>query len=52
LSIALWILVTVFAVGIITSGLWRIRAWLQKPAAPEVIDAARRRNEEDDRSPD
>ena len=52
MSTALWILVAVFALGIIASGLWRIRAWLQKPAPPEVIEAARRRNEEDERSPE
>jgi hypothetical protein len=52
MSTALWILVAVFAVGIVAGGLLRIRAWLQKPAPPEVIEAARRRNEEDDRSPD
>ena len=52
MSTALWILVAVLAVGIIAGGLLRIRAWLQRPAPPEIIDAARRRNEQDDRSPD
>lgn len=52
MSTALWILVAIFAVGLIASGLLRVRAWLQKPAPPEVIEAARRRNEEEDRSPD
>ncbi|MCV7161568.1 hypothetical protein [Mycolicibacterium brisbanense] len=45
MSIALWILVAVLAVGAIAGGLLRIRAWLQKPAPPEVIEAARRREE-------
>ena len=39
MSTAVWIVVAVFAVGIIASGLLRIRAWLQKPAPPEVIEA-------------
>jgi hypothetical protein len=52
MSTTLWILVAVFAVGITAGGLLRIRAWLQKPAPPEIIEAARRRNEEEDRSPD
>ena len=52
MSTALWILVAVLAVGIIAGGLLRIRAWLRRPAPPEIIDAARRRNEQDDRSPD
>ena len=30
------------------SGLLRIRAWLQKPAPPEVIEAAHRHDDEDD----
>ncbi|MBB2992789.1 hypothetical protein FHR72_004293 [Mycolicibacterium iranicum] len=52
MSTALWILVAVFAVGITAGGLLRIRAWLQKPAPPDIIEAARRRNKEEDRSPD
>ena len=52
MSTALWILVAVLAVGIIAGGLLRIRAWLRRPAPPEIVDAARRRNEQDDRSPD
>jgi hypothetical protein len=52
MSTALWILVAVLAVGIIAGGLLRIRAWLQRPAPPEIIEAARGRNEQDDRSPD
>ncbi|MDG4666686.1 hypothetical protein [Mycobacterium sp. 236(2023)] len=52
MSTTLWILVAIFAVGVIAGGLLRIRAWLQKPAPPEIIEAARRRNEEDDRSPE
>ncbi|MGA5466418.1 hypothetical protein [Mycobacterium sp. NPDC050041] len=48
MSTALWILVAVLAVGTIAGGLLRVRAWLQKPAPPEVIEAARRRDEEKD----
>ncbi|MCV7170228.1 hypothetical protein H7I41_09895 [Mycobacterium manitobense] len=48
MSTALWILVAVLAVGTVTGGLLRIRAWLQKPAPPAVIEAARRRDEEKD----
>ena len=48
MSTALWILAALFAVGAIAGGLLRIRAWLQRPAPPEVIEAARRRDEEDD----
>ncbi|GAA2400516.1 hypothetical protein [Mycolicibacterium llatzerense] len=48
MSTVFWIVATVLAVGTIASGLLRIRAWLQKPAPPEVIEAARRRNDEDD----
>jgi len=52
MSTALWILIAVLAVGIVAGGLLRIRAWLSRPAPPEIVDAARRRNEQDDRSPD
>lgn len=48
----LWILVAVLAVGAIAGGLLRIRAWLRRPVPPEVIEAARRRDKEDDQSPD
>jgi hypothetical protein len=48
MSTALWIVVAVLAVGTIASGLLRIRAWLQKPAPPEVIEAAHRHDDEDD----
>ena len=48
MSTAFWIVVAVFAVGTIASGLLRIRAWLQKPASPEVIEAAHRHDDEDD----
>lgn len=47
MSTVLWILVAVLAVGTIAGGLLRIRAWLQKPAPPEVIEAARRREEKE-----
>ena len=49
MSTVLWIVIAVVAVGTIAGGLLRIRAWLQRPAPPEVIEAARRREEEDDR---
>jgi hypothetical protein len=52
MSTALWILAAVLAIGTVPGGLMRIRAWLQRPAPPEIIEAARRRNEEDDRSPE
>jgi hypothetical protein len=48
MSTAFWIIVAVLAVGTIVGGLMRMRAWLQKPAPPEVIEAARRHDEEDD----
>lgn len=48
MSTVVWILIAVLALGTIVSGLLRMRAWLQKPAPPEVIEAARRREEEDD----
>ncbi|MGV0837843.1 hypothetical protein [Mycolicibacterium thermoresistibile] len=48
MATALWIVVAVLAVGIVAGGLIRMRAWLQKPAPPEIIEAARRREEEDD----
>jgi hypothetical protein len=48
MSTWLWILVAVLAVGTIVGGLLRIRAWLQSPAPPEVIEAAHRRDEEKD----
>ncbi|MDX1883855.1 hypothetical protein [Mycolicibacterium sp. 120270] len=48
MSTAFWILIAVLAVGTIVGGLLRMRAWLQKPAPPEVIEAARRREEEED----
>ncbi|WP_099046077.1 hypothetical protein [Mycolicibacterium grossiae] len=52
MSTALWILVVVLAIGTVAGGLLRVRAWLSKPAPPEIIDAARRRNEEDERTDD
>ncbi|UXA16065.1 hypothetical protein [Mycobacterium sp. SMC-4] len=48
MSTALWIVIAVLAIGTIVGGLVRMRAWLQKPAPPEVIEAARRRDEEDE----
>ncbi|WP_185976194.1 hypothetical protein [Mycolicibacterium sp. 018/SC-01/001] len=49
MSTVLWILVAVLAVGAIAGGLVRIRAWLDKPAPPDIVEAARRREEEDRR---
>lgn len=47
MSSAVWIVIAVFAVGAIAGGLLQIRAWLQKPAPPEVIEAAHRDVEKD-----
>jgi len=47
MSTAFWIVVAVLAVGTIAGGL-RIRAWLQKPAPPELVEAAHRHDDEDD----
>ncbi|CDP88997.1 MULTISPECIES: hypothetical protein [Mycolicibacterium] len=48
MTTALWVLVAVFAVGVVAGGLLRIRAWLQKPVPPEVIEAAHRDDDKDD----
>ncbi|MFN6553058.1 hypothetical protein ACP6C7_15525 [Mycolicibacterium septicum] len=48
MTTVLWVLVAVFAVGVVAGGLLRIRAWLQKPVPPEVIEAAHRDDDEDD----
>ncbi|CAJ1582835.1 hypothetical protein [[Mycobacterium] wendilense] len=48
MTTALWILVAVLAVGAIAGGLLRMRAWLQKPVPPEVIEAAHRDDEDTD----
>lgn len=48
MSTAFWIIVAVIALGTVAAGLVRMRAWLAKPAPPEVIEAARRAEEEDD----
>ncbi|MDF3338008.1 hypothetical protein P3H80_11275 [Mycolicibacterium septicum] len=48
MTTVLWVLVAVFAVGVVAGGLMRIRAWLQKPVPPEVIEAAHRDDDEDD----
>ncbi|CRZ13475.1 hypothetical protein [Mycolicibacterium neworleansense] len=47
MTTVLWVLVAVFAVGVVAGGLLRIRAWLQKPAPPEVIEAAHRDDDKD-----
>ncbi|WP_157521556.1 hypothetical protein [Mycobacterium sp. ACS4331] len=48
MSTVFWIVIAVLAIGTIAGGLLRMRAWLRKPAPPEVIEAARRREEEDE----
>ena len=48
MTTVLWVLVAVFAVGVVAGGLLRIRAWLQKPVPPEVIEAAHRDDDKDD----
>ncbi|MFV8050740.1 hypothetical protein [Mycobacterium sp. 48b] len=48
MSVVLWVLVAVFAVGVVAGGLLRIRAWLAKPVPPEVIEAAHRDDDKDD----
>ncbi|MBN3509380.1 hypothetical protein [Mycolicibacterium nivoides] len=48
MTTVLWVLVAVFAVGVVAGGLLRIRAWLQKPVPPEVVEAAHRDDDEDD----
>ncbi|WP_157897754.1 hypothetical protein [Mycolicibacterium rutilum] len=42
MSTVFWIVIAVLAVGTIAGGLFRMRAWLQKPVPPEVIEAAHR----------
>ncbi|WP_165605188.1 MULTISPECIES: hypothetical protein [Mycolicibacter] len=48
MSTALWIIVAMLAVGTIASGLMRLQAWLRRPVPPEVIEAARRDDAEDE----
>ncbi|MFN6542919.1 hypothetical protein [Mycolicibacterium nivoides] len=36
MTTVLWVLVAVFAVGVVAGGLLRIRAWLQKPVPPDA----------------
>ncbi|GFG69507.1 hypothetical protein [Mycolicibacter senuensis] len=48
MSAALWIIVAMLAVGTIAGGLMRLRAWLRRPVPPEVIEAARRDDGEDE----
>lgn len=47
MSAAVWIIIGVIAVGTIAAGLVRMRAWLQRPVPPEVIEAAHRDDDED-----
>jgi hypothetical protein len=44
---AFWIFVAILAIGTIAGGLLRMRAWLQRPVRPEVIEAAHRNDDED-----
>jgi hypothetical protein len=48
MSAAVWIVIGVIAVGTVAAGLVRMRAWLQKPVPPEVIEAAHRDDDKDD----
>lgn len=48
MTTVLWVLVAIFAVGVVAGGLLRIRAWLQKPVPPEVIEAAHRDDDKDE----
>lgn len=48
MTTVLWVLVAIFAVGVVAGGLLRIRAWPQKPVPPEVIEAAHRDDDKDD----
>lgn len=48
MSTALWFVAAVVAVGTVAGGLMRMRAWLQKPVPPEVIEAAHRDDEDAD----
>jgi hypothetical protein len=47
MSTAFWIVAAVLALGTIAGGLLRMRAWLQKPVPPEVIEAARRAEQDE-----
>ncbi|MGE2730779.1 hypothetical protein [Mycolicibacterium vaccae] len=47
MSTAFWIIAGVIAVGSVAGGLVRMRAWLQKPVPPEVIEAAHRDDEDE-----
>lgn len=47
MSLVLWIIAAVLAVGTIAGGLMRMRVWLQRPVPPEVIEAAHRDDAED-----
>ncbi|EID11106.1 hypothetical protein MPHLEI_20599 [Mycolicibacterium phlei RIVM601174] len=47
MSVAAWIVIAVFAVGLIATGLVRMQDRLKKPVPPEVIEAARRERERD-----
>ncbi|MGB3333224.1 MAG: hypothetical protein WBA79_10480 [Mycobacterium sp.] len=48
MSLALWIIAAVLAVGTIAGGLMRMRVWLQRPVPPEVIEAAHRDDSKDE----
>lgn len=48
MSTALWIIIAMLAIGTVAGGLMRLRAWLRRPVPPEVIEAARRADAEDE----
>lgn len=47
MSAAFWIIVGVIALGTVAAGLLRMRAWLQRPVPPEVIEAAHRDDDDE-----
>ncbi len=47
MSAVVWVIIGVIAVGTVAAGLVRMRAWLQKPVPPEVIEAAHRDDDKD-----
>lgn len=47
MSAAFWIIVGVIALGTVAAGLLRMRAWLQRPVPPGVIEAAHRDDDDE-----
>ena len=47
MSAVVWIIIGVIALGTVAAGLVRMRAWLQKPVPPEIIEAAHRDDDKD-----